>query len=99
MLPNHYVYKGYRLSANVERVLSGSDGGLDGVTFRASLRIMRADLSDEPGIECEVPAFSDGQGRHSPREAIHAAVEYGCQVVDALPAANPLGVVGVNTPG
>ncbi|MEI2416144.1 hypothetical protein V8Z80_08155 [Orrella sp. JC864] len=85
MFPNHYVYKGYRLSANVQRVLSGDPGaGLEGVTFRASIVVARAADSDEPGIEYEVPAFEQNGGMHSPREAIHAAIEHGCKLVDAM---------------
>ena len=88
MLPNHYVYKGYRLSANVQRVLPpGAAPGLDGVTFRATIVVSRAAEADEPGVEHEVPTFPEIGGMHSPREAIHLAVEYGCKVVDALPPA------------
>lgn len=89
MFPNHYVYKGYRLSANVKRVLPpGADTGLDGVTFRATIVVSRAADSDEPGVEHDVPTFPSAGGLHSPREAIHMAVEYGCKVVDALPPAS-----------
>lgn len=90
MLPNHYVYKGYRLSANVKRVLAaGATPGLDGVTFRATIVVSRAAEVDEPGIEHQVPTFPQSGGLHSPREAIHLAVVYGCKIVDALPPASP----------
>ncbi len=86
MFPNHYVYKGYRLSANLQRVLAGDPGaGLDGVTFFATIVVARAADTDEPGNEYEVPVFTESGGMHSPREAIHVAVQYGCRLVDAMP--------------
>lgn len=84
MFANHQVYKGYRLSVQVQRVLpQAADAGLDGVTFRATLVVSRADNEDADKIEYAVPSFVQGEGVHTPAQAIHIAIEYGRTMVEA----------------
>jgi len=88
MLHNHLVYKGYRLSANVERSIAQGDGTLSAATFRATLTIMPASGQDS-GLWPEDAIVSSplsSTAWTSPRDAIQAAMEYGCQIVDQLPS-------------
>jgi len=86
MLHNHLVYKGYRLSANVERSLVRGDGALSAATFRATLTIMPASGQDfGPWPEDAIISSPlSSTAWTSPRDAIQAAMEYGREVVDQL---------------
>jgi len=82
MFANHQVYKGYRLSAQIERVLPDEpDSGLDGVTFRATLVVSRADNDEADKAEYAVPSFAQGGCVRTPAQAIHIAIEYGRALV------------------
>lgn len=83
MFANHQVYKGFRLSALVHRVLPDTaDAGLDGVTFHATLIVSRADNGADEA-EFEVPAFARGERAPTPAQAIHLAIEHGRDIVEA----------------
>jgi len=88
MLQNHLVYKGYRLSANVERLLARGDGALSSATFRTTLTILPATAqANGPWQEDAIVSSPVSRaGWSSPRDAIQAAMEYGCHLVDQLSA-------------
>jgi hypothetical protein len=46
--------------------------------------VLRASEADDDGEEYSIPRFVDGDFVYSPAEAVHAAVEHGRQIVDAL---------------
>ena len=81
VLENNSVYKGYRLMAKVVR---GTSPGASGPVFTASIVVLRADSVHDDGDEYPVPCFADGASVYSPREAVHAAVSHGREIVDSL---------------
>lgn len=92
MHANHLVYKGFRLSAQVQRVWpEAGAAGLDGVRFTATLSVAPAAGHIE-GSDYDVPVFEDGAAVHTPAQAIHLAIEHGRTLVDAWsrsPGARP----------
>ncbi|GEM_PF-1510012 len=87
VLQNNLIYKGYRLTA---RVFRGAADGLEappsGPTFVASITVAQA-AAQEEGEEYAVPRFAEGGFVYSPREAVHAAIVHGREIVDGLTAA------------
>jgi hypothetical protein len=83
---NNDIYKGYRLTAKVARDLpSPADAGTP--MFRAVVRVAPASLQAEDGDEYPIPLFVGGGYVYSPAEAVHAAVAYGREIVDAMSGA------------
>jgi len=82
---NNLIYKGYRLTAKVSR---GGDAiepqALpSGPVFTASVMVVQAGASHD-GDEYPVPQFAGGGFVYSPREAVHAAILHGREIVDGL---------------
>lgn len=87
---NHLIYKGYRLTAKVNRGTPSSTANASGSpVFTASVFVVQADSVQETGDEYTVPSFAEGNVVFSPREAVHEAINHGRAIVDAL-----TGVVG-----
>lgn len=82
MNPNNFVYKGYRLTAKVLR--GGASQEASGPTFTATVLVVPANAVQDPGHEYPVPCFEEGGFVYSPREAVHAAVSHGQEIVDGL---------------
>ena len=82
---NNLIYKGYRLTAKVSR---GADAEVQaqssGPVFVASVMVVQAGAVLEGGDEYPVPRFADGGFVFSPREAVHAAILHGREIVDGL---------------
>lgn len=82
---NNLIYKGYRLTAKVSR---GADAEIpalpSGPVFIASVMVVQAGAVLEGGDEYPVPRFADGGFVYSPREAVHAAILHGREIVDGL---------------
>jgi hypothetical protein len=81
MLPNNTVYKGYRLTAKVERL---SVPGISGPAFTATLIVDTAANPSMPALPRDVPHFVDGSYVFSPAEAVHVAMLYGREIVELL---------------
>ncbi|MGV2866768.1 hypothetical protein [Achromobacter sp. ESBL13] len=85
MHQNNLIYKGYRLTAKVSR---GEDADISalqsGPVFIASVMVVQAGAVLEGGDEYPVPRFADGGFVYSPREAVHAAILHGREIVDGL---------------
>lgn len=85
MHQNHSVYKGYRLKAQVSRSpLATKQNVPSGPAFTASVFVVQADAVQEVGDEYTVPFFAAGGFVYSPREAVHAAIAHGREIVDGL---------------
>ena len=82
---NNLIYKGYRLTAKVSR---GADAEVQaqssGPVFIASVMVVQAGAVLEGGDEYPVPRFAEGGFVYSPREAVHAAILHGREIVDGL---------------
>ena len=82
---NNLIYKGYRLTAKVSR---GADAAIpalpSGPVFVASVMVVQAGAVLEGGDEYPVPRFAEGGFVFSPREAVHAAILHGREIVDGL---------------
>ncbi|MGB3434863.1 hypothetical protein [Achromobacter sp.] len=85
MHQNNLIYKGYRLTAKVSR---GADVEVQtqssGPVFIASVMVVQAGAVLEGGDEYPVPRFAEGGFVYSPREAVHAAILHGREIVDGL---------------
>ncbi|AZY50981.1 hypothetical protein [Bordetella avium] len=81
VLENNSVYKGYRLRAKVVREVSPVASG---PLFTATIVVVQADSIHDEGDEYPVPYFAEGASVYSPREAVHAAVAHGREIVDGL---------------
>lgn len=82
---NNSIYKGYRLTAKVSRnVLTEVEAEPSGPAFTASVFVIQADTVRETGDEYPVPRFAEGGHVYSPREAVHAAISHGREIVDGL---------------
>lgn len=81
VLENNSVYKGYRLTAKVVR---GTSPSASGPIFTATVVVLRADSVHDDGDEYPVPCFVSGASVYSPREAVHAAVLHGREIVEGL---------------
>jgi len=83
---NNLIYKGYRLTAKVSR----GGGAIEveaqpsGPVFTASVTVVQAGAVQEGGDEYPVPQFAEGGFVYSPREAVHAAILHGREIVDGL---------------
>jgi hypothetical protein len=83
---NNLIYKGYRLTAKVSR----GGGAIElpappsGPVFTASVMVVQAGAVLEGGDEYPVPQFAVGGFVYSPREAVHAAILHGREIVDGL---------------
>lgn len=86
MHQNNLIYKGYRLTAKVSR----GSGAIEvpaqssGPVFIASVMVVQAGAILEGGDEYPVPKFAGGGFVYSPREAVHAAILHGREIVDGL---------------
>jgi hypothetical protein len=81
MLRNNTVYKGYRLTAKVERL---AVPGVSGPAFTATLLVDTAADPSMPALPRDVPRFADGGYVFSPAEAVHVAMLYGREIVETL---------------
>ncbi|KXA74334.1 hypothetical protein [Bordetella hinzii] len=81
VLENNSVYKGYRLMAKVAREVSPAASG---PLFTATIVVVQADSIHDEGDEYPVPCFAEGASVYSPREAVHAAITHGREIVDGL---------------
>lgn len=82
---NNLIYKGYRLTAKVNRGSPSNVANASGSpVFTASVFVVQADSVQEEGDEFTVPSFAEGNFVYSPREAVHEAISHGCAIVDAL---------------
>ncbi len=77
---NNTVYKGYLLTAQVERL---DDQG-SGPRFVAAVTVAPADMIQRHGEPFMPPAFADGDHADSPRDAVHIAIAHGCDIVEAI---------------
>jgi len=77
---NNVIYKGYRLTAKVVREAPQSAAPV----FSAVVTVAPASMPADDGDEYPVPQFVDGAVVYSPKEAVHAAVAHGREIVDAL---------------
>lgn len=85
MHQNNVTYKGYRLTAKVNREApSNTDKASGAPVFTATVFIVTADAVQETGDEYAVPTFAAGDVVFSPREAVHEAISHGRAIVDAL---------------
>lgn len=80
MHTNNYVYKGYRLFANVSRVVDETLSS-SSPQFSATVRLIPASAGHDDGEEFPVPRFLEGRFASSPAEAVDAAIQYGCELV------------------
>ncbi|CAO3955957.1 hypothetical protein [Achromobacter mucicolens] len=85
MHQNNLIYKGYRLTAKVSR----GGGAIEpppeaSPVFTASVMVVQAGAILEGGDEYPVPQFAGGGFVYSPREAVHAAIVHGREIVDGL---------------
>jgi hypothetical protein len=79
------IYKGYRLTAKVSRGNGAEvEAPPSGPVFIASVMVVQAGAVLEGGDEYPVPCFADGGFVFSPREAVHAAILHGREIVDGL---------------
>jgi hypothetical protein len=78
---NNEVYKGYRLTAKVQRLAgpSGSDSA-----FTAALLVKPVDETDTAATIHNVPRFAGGASVFTPRQAVDAAILHGHVVVDGF---------------
>ncbi len=81
MHTNNYVYKGYRLTANVSRVAADDLGDSSSPLFSATIRLVPATAVHDDGEEFPVPRFVEGNYAYSPAEAVDAAIRHGCELV------------------
>jgi len=89
---NNFVYKGYRLTAKVVRAaVSEGASAPSGPVFAATVWVAPVNGVQDPGHEYPVPYFADGGVVYSPREAVHAAVSHGREIVDSLTGTPPQG--------
>ena len=82
---NNLIYKGYRLTAKVSRG-SGAEveASPSSPVFIASVTVVQAGDIPDGGDEYAVPCFAEGGFVFSPREAVHAAILHGREIVDGL---------------
>lgn len=83
---NNLIYKGYRLTAKVSRGAGAIEvqASSSGPVFVASVMVVQAGAVLEGGDEYPVPQFAEGGYVYSPREAVHAAILHGREIVDGL---------------
>jgi len=79
---NNTVYKGYLLTARVERDGRGDSAGEP--RFTALVTVAPADMIQRYAEPYPVPLFAKGQFGASPRDAVHAAISHGYDIVDAI---------------
>ncbi|EHK64275.1 hypothetical protein [Achromobacter arsenitoxydans] len=86
MHQNNLIYKGYRLTAKVSRAGGAIqlEAQPSGPVFTASITVVQAGAVQEGGDEYPVPQFAEGGFVYSPREAVHAAILHGREIVDGL---------------
>ena len=77
---NNTVYKGYLLTAQVERLVD--EGGSP--RFIATVLVAPSDMIQRQGEPYVPPAFADGDHADSPRDAVHIAIAHGCDIVEAI---------------
>ena len=83
MRHNNYVYKGYRLVANLSRMTPTDGETPSSPFFTATIRIVQANAVQDDGDEYGVPFFANGGIAYSPSEAIDIAISHGCDIVAA----------------
>lgn len=84
MLPNDYVYKGYRLTAKVSRAATTQAGEPSSPTFTALVSVVQVSSVQDDGYIYTVPYFVAGGVTYSPAEAINVAITHGRDIVAAL---------------
>lgn len=82
MHQNNTVYKGYLLTARVER--EAEDEAVGSPRFTASVTVAPADMIQRYAEPYPVPAFVRGEFASSPRDAVHCAISHGFDIVDAI---------------
>ena len=86
---NHTVYKGYLLTARVERE-TNTPADATGPRFSAMVTVAPADMIQRFAEPYFVPFFAQGHFAESPRDAVHEAIAHGRDIVDALQGVKPL---------
>ena len=82
---NNLIYKGYRLTAKVSRGAGAEVQALpSGPGFIAASMVVQAGAVQEGGDEYPVPCCAEGGFVYSPREAVHAGLLHGREIVDGL---------------
>jgi len=87
---NHTVYKGYLLTARVERDNDSDTAPASGPRFSAMVTVAPADMIQRFAEPYLVPCFAQGKFAESPRDAVHSAIAHGRDIVDALQGVKPL---------
>lgn len=82
MHQNNTVYKGYLLTARVER--DNTDGSSGEPRFTAAVTVAPADMIQRYAEPYPVPLFAKGEFATSPRDAVHLAIGHGYDIVDAI---------------
>lgn len=88
MLPNDYVYKGYRLTAKVSRAALTPSEDKSSPMFTAVVFVVQVSSVQDDGYVYEVPYFTAGGFTYSPAEAINVAITHGRDIVAALTEAS-----------
>ena len=83
MRQNNYIYKGYRLTANLSRLVPENDAVRSSPCFTATIRIVQANAIQDEGDEYGVPYFAEGGVAYSPSEAVEIAIAHGCDIVSS----------------
>lgn len=84
MLPNDYVYKGYRLTAKVSRAVPAQSDEKSSPIFTAVVSVVQVSSVQDDGYVYEVPYFVAGGFTYSPAEAINIAITHGRDIVATL---------------
>lgn len=82
MHQNNTVYKGYLLTARVERQPQADADSSP--QFAATVTIAPADMIQRYAEPYPVPRFADGRFVESPRDAVHEAIQHGLDIVSAI---------------
>lgn len=82
MHQNNTVFKGYLLTARVER--ESGDGSSAEPRFTAAVTVAPADMIQRYAEPYPVPLFAKGGFVASPRDAVHVAIGHGYDIVDAI---------------
>ena len=81
MRTNNYVYKGYRLTAVLSRVVPDDASESSTPMFSATIRLVQVNSIQDEGEEFPVPRFVEGRYAYSPGEAVDEAIRHGCDLV------------------
>ncbi|ANN76748.1 hypothetical protein [Bordetella flabilis] len=78
---NNEVYKGYRLTAKLQR---HAGAGGDDSGFTAHVLVMPVDASYKDATVHDVPRFASGGSVFTPNQAVEAAILHGHEIVDGF---------------